>query len=82
MAYYTPLHTQGQPLKGNARRYEMTNTLINGNRAVRITENAEQVSAVLIVNIRESIETGTVVDRFSGATLKGAEKWAAKQLGA
>jgi hypothetical protein len=57
--------------------------LTNGNRAVVINVQPGHVWANLYVNARNGIQNATICrQRFSGSTVKGAERWAAKVLAA
>lgn len=54
---------------------------ISGNRAVVINEQNGQVWANLYVNARNGIENADITAlRWEGKTIKGAQKWADKQL--
>ncbi len=56
---------------------------IKGNRAVVINETEERVWANLYVNAREGLNFADITTiSWKGRTLKGARKWAAKQLAA
>lgn len=61
----------------------MTKIITKGNRAVVIKVQEGGVWAYLCVNARNGIGDADVTCfTWSGRTLKGAERWAAKQLGA
>lgn len=54
-----------------------------GNRAVVINNQDGHIWACLYVNARNGIEQASITNlRWSGKTMKGAEKWAAKRLAA
>ena len=58
-------------------------TLTNGNRAVVIVNQDGSVFANLYVNARNGIERASITSlRWSGSTMAGAQRWAAKQLAA
>ena len=58
-------------------------TLTNGNRAVVIVNQDGYVFANLFVNVRNGIEHADITGLcWSGATVAGAARWAAKQLAA
>ena len=55
----------------------------HGNRAVVINAREGQVFANLYVNARNGMQDADITNlSWSGSTVKGAEKWAAKQLAA
>jgi len=63
----------------------MTKIITSGNQAVVIHQNPDGGSVVanLYVNARNGINGADITNlRWSGRTVKGAEKWAAKQLAA
>ena len=62
----------------------MQKIITQGNRAVVINEQEEgRVWANLYVNARNGLENADItLLRWTGKTVKGAEKWAAKQLAA
>jgi hypothetical protein len=52
-----------------------------GNRAVVINDQDGHIWACLYVNARDGIQNADITNlRWSGKTMKGAEKWAKKQL--
>lgn len=58
-----------------------TKIITQGNRAVVITSQDDRVQANLYVNARNGIADASITpSRWTGKTVKGAEKWAAKQL--
>ena len=60
----------------------MQTIIESGNRAVIINANDGRVTANLYVNTRNGIVNGDITTmRWTGSTVKGAERWAAKQLG-
>lgn len=62
----------------------MTQTIItNGNRAVVINEQDGRVWANLYVNARGGLQGASITgQRWSGRSLAGAQRWAAKQVAA
>lgn len=61
----------------------MQTVITSGNRAVVINGSDGHFWACLYVNTRDGIQNATATRlRFSGKTLKGAQRWTAKQLGA
>lgn len=55
----------------------------NGSRAVVITEQNGYIWANLYVNARNGIEQASITPtRWTGKTMAGALRWAAKQLAA
>jgi hypothetical protein len=66
------------------RRDAMQTIKTQGNRAVVIIDQGNgHVWACLYVNARNGIEQASITpSRWTGKTVKGAEKWAAKQLAA
>lgn len=51
------------------------------NRAVVIIQSGETIYANLYVNARNGLDNADITSlSWTGKTLKGAEKWAAKQL--
>ncbi len=57
--------------------------ITNGNRAVVINTQEGSVWANLYVNARDGIQNADItLQRWSGKTLAGAKKWAAKTLSA
>lgn len=60
----------------------MQKIITQGNRAVVINEQeAGHVWANLYVNARDGLQNSDItLLRWTGKTVKGAEKWAAKQL--
>jgi hypothetical protein len=59
----------------------MTKTITQGNRAVVINVQGSQVWANLYVNARDGLAHADITAlRWTGKSLKGAEKWAAKVL--
>lgn len=66
--------------------HTMTNKqeiVTSGNRAVVINQQGESCWANLYVNARNGIQSADITAlRWTGKTLKGAHKWAAKQLAA
>lgn len=55
----------------------------SGNYAVVINDQDGYVFANLYVNARNGIENANITNfRFSGKTVKGAERWAARQFAA
>jgi hypothetical protein len=80
---YIPFMKPDHPAS-NGRR-EMLKQIIktSGNRAVVINVQEGSVWACLYVNARNGLEGADITNlRWTGATIKGAEKWAAKQLAA
>jgi hypothetical protein len=56
-------------------------TITNGNRAVVIRVQGDTVMAFLYVNARNGIEHADITSaRWTGSTVAGAKRWAAKQL--
>jgi hypothetical protein len=61
----------------------MRKIITKGNQAVVITEQDGRVRANLYVNARNGIADASITAlRWTGKTVTGAEKWAAKQLAA
>lgn len=62
----------------------MQQTIITqGNRAVVINQQPGHVWACLYVNARNGMQDADITNlRWSGKTVKGAQRWAAKQLAA
>lgn len=61
----------------------MTKIITKENRAVAINDQGGHVWANLYVNARNGIQSADITNlRWTGKTVKGAEKWAAKQLAA
>jgi hypothetical protein len=62
----------------------MTQTIItNGSRAVIITEQDGYIWANLYVGARNGIEHASITPtRWTGKTMAGARRWAAKQVAA
>ena len=57
--------------------------ITNGNRAVVINQQGAQVWASLYVNARDGIQNATITGiRWTGKTVAGAQRWAAKQVAA
>ena len=57
--------------------------ITNGNRAVVINQQGAQVWASLYVNARDGIHNATITGiRWTGKTVAGAQRWAAKQVAA
>ncbi len=52
----------------------------NGSRAVTIRNNNGAFYAVSLCNFKDIVETATVLQGKSFATLAGAERWAKKQV--
>lgn len=66
------------PTKSNTMNEEI---ITSGNRAVVITSQEGAVSAVLYVNAREGIQNADItLLRWSGKTVAGAKRWAARQF--
>ena len=60
----------------------MTTIKTNGNCAVVINNQNGNVWATLYVNARNGIESAEITSqRWTGKTMAGAIRWAAKQLG-
>lgn len=61
-----------------------TKTITKGNRAVVITTlGPGRIQANLYVNVRNGIEQASITpSRWTGKTVKGAEKWATEKLAA
>ena len=58
-----------------------TKTITKGNRAVVINEQDGYVWANLYVNARNGIQNASITNiRWTGSTIKGAERFAAKHL--
>lgn len=58
-----------------------TKTITKGNRAVIINQQDNYVWANLYVNARDGIQHADItLSRWEGKTMKGAERWAAKNL--
>ena len=61
----------------------MQEIITSGNRAVVINVQGSSIWANLYVNARNGIQSADItLLRWSGKTLAGAKKWAAKQLAA
>lgn len=61
----------------------MQTIITSGNRAVVINQQGAQVWASLYVNARDGIQSATITSlRWTGKTLAGAQRWAAKQVSA
>lgn len=61
----------------------MQKIITKGNRAVVINVQDGSVWANVYVNVRNGLQDADITPtRWAGKTLAGAEKWAAKQLGA
>jgi hypothetical protein len=59
----------------------MTKTITKGSAAVVINAKEGSVWANLYVNAQDGVESADITNlRWTGASLKGAEKWAAKVL--
>jgi len=59
----------------------MQTIITKGNRAVVINNQDGHIWACLYVNARNGIKDADITPlRWTGKTIKGAEKWAAKQL--
>ena len=59
----------------------MQTIIEQGNRAVVINEREGHVFANLYVNTRNGIENADITtSRWSGSTVKGAQRWARKVL--
>ena len=59
----------------------MQKIITKGNSAVVINDQDGHVWACLYVNARNGLDNASITPlRWSGRTMKGAEKWAAKQL--
>lgn len=59
----------------------MQTIITEGSRAVVINNQDGHIWACLYVNARNGIADASITSsRWSGKTMKGAEKWAAKQL--
>lgn len=57
--------------------------ITKGSRAVVITSQDGRVQANLYVNVRDGIANASITpSRWTGKTVKGAEKWAAEKLAA
>jgi len=57
-------------------------TITNGSRAVVITQQGDVVWANLYVGARNGIEHASITPtRWTGKTVAGAKRWAAKQVG-
>jgi hypothetical protein len=63
---------------------EMTQQIItSGNRAVVINVQGERVWASVYVNARDGLDSADITTlRWTGSTVAGAKRWAAKQLAA
>lgn len=58
-------------------------TITNGNRAVVINEQDGRVWANLYVNARNGLAGASITAlRWSGKSMAGAQRWAAKQVAA
>jgi len=58
-------------------------TITNGNRAVVISEQDGLVWANLYVNARNGLAGASITSlRWSGKSMAGAQRWAAKQVAA
>lgn len=61
----------------------MQTTITSGNRAVIINVQGDSVWANVYVNVRSGIANADItLIRWTGKTLAGAKRWAAKQLAA
>lgn len=61
----------------------MRKTITKGNQAVVINEQDGHVWADLYVNVRDGIRNASITGVcWSGKTVKGAERWAQRQLAA
>lgn len=61
----------------------MQTIITQGSRAVVITEQNDHVWANLYVGARDGLENASITSfRWTGKTLAGAKRWAAKQLSA
>lgn len=59
----------------------MQTIIQNGNRAVVINQQDGSVWANLYVNARNGLQDASIThSRWTGKTVKGAQKWAAKVL--
>jgi hypothetical protein len=61
----------------------MQKIITNGNRAVVINNQDGHIWANLYVNARNGLQNASICpSRWTGKTMAGAEKWAAKMLAA